>query len=93
MKKATIISITAVLLIACVTGFTFWKINDDKEKKELAILADIAKIQESVNSLYKDEQKTNLADNINPDMIQTTHDLYSTYANQELSSQATTLLE
>jgi hypothetical protein len=93
MKKATIISITAVLLIACVTGFTFWKINDVKEKKELAILADIAKIQESVNSLYKDEQKTHLADNIDQASIQSTHDLYSTYANQELSSQATTLLE
>ena len=92
MKKITIISITAFLLLASVSIFIIWKINDEKEKREIAILADISNIQDNVNSLYKDEHKMNLADNIDNNMIKRTHDLFLNYKNKELSPQASTLL-
>lgn len=92
MKKITIISITAILLLASVSIFIIWKINDEKEKREIAILADISNIQDHVNSLYKDEHKMNLADNIDNNMIKRTHDLFLNYKNKELSPQASTLL-
>lgn len=57
MKKAPIIAIAFALIVVCVAGFMVWKINDDKVKKEMAILADISSIQEQVNTLYQDEQK------------------------------------
>jgi|GEM_PF-6551088 len=94
MKKIAIISVSALLLVVCVTGFVIWKINDIKEKKEMAILTDIANIQEQVNALYKDDNKTNLAEHINNETIKRAHDLFVSYNNKEikLSSQAITLL-
>lgn len=93
MKKVTIISISALVLVACISGFIVWKINDDKEKKELAVLADIASIQDQVNALYKDEQKSNLAAAINNDTLQKTEDLFLVYKDAELSPQASQLLD
>lgn len=92
MKKITIISITALVLAACIAGFFVWKINDDKEKKELAVLADITSIQDQVNALYTDKQKTNLAATISNDAIQKTDDLFLAYKDKELSPQASELL-
>ncbi|WP_337102063.1 toxin Cry1Ac domain D-VI-related protein [Paenibacillus sp. YIM B09110] len=91
MKKITIISILAVLLVAGGSGFTIWKINDNKEKKELATLADISSIQEKVNSLYNDETKTKLADHINEETLKSTHDLFVDYSDKKLSPEATAL--
>lgn len=93
MKKAVIISIAAVLILAGAAGFTFWKINDIKEKKELAMLEDIAGIQATVDSLYVNEQKTNLSENINNNQIQQSHNLIAEIRNKELSEQASLLLE
>lgn len=92
MKKASIIAIAFALIIVCVAGFMVWKINDDKVKKEMAILADISSIQEQVNTLYQDEQKKNLADPIDKDMIQRVHKLFAAYDNKELSPEASALL-
>ena len=92
MKKAPIIAIAFALIVVCVAGFMVWKINDDKVKKEMAILADISSIQEQVNTLYQDEQKKNLADPIDKDMIQRVHKLFAAYDNKELSPEASALL-
>ncbi|RRJ65213.1 hypothetical protein EHV15_21570 [Paenibacillus oralis] len=92
MKKAPIIAIALALIVVCVAGFMVWKINDDKVKKEMAILADISSIQEQVNTLYQDEQKKNLADPIDNDMIQRVHNLFAAYDNKELSPEASALL-
>ncbi|MGZ7440447.1 toxin Cry1Ac domain D-VI-related protein [Paenibacillus sp. TH7-28] len=92
MKKAPIIAIAFALIVVCVAGFMVWKINDDKVKKEMAILADISSIQEQVNTLYQDEQKKNLADPIDKDMIQRVHNLFAAYDNKELSPEASALL-
>ncbi|MCR8643820.1 toxin Cry1Ac domain D-VI-related protein [Paenibacillus sp. N1-5-1-14] len=92
MKKTIIISIVAVLLVAGISGFVIWKINDDKAKKEMAILAEINTIQEKVNSLYTDNQKKNLAVEVNDDKIKSTRDLFVNMNNKELSSEAAKLL-
>ncbi|UKS24177.1 toxin Cry1Ac domain D-VI-related protein [Paenibacillus sp. HWE-109] len=92
MKKTAIISIVALLLVAGISGLVIWKINDDKAKKEMDILTDISTIQEKVNSLYKDNHKMNLVDNVNTDMIKSTNDLFINIKNKELSPQASTLL-
>ncbi|NQX68240.1 hypothetical protein HQN90_19115 [Paenibacillus alba] len=91
MKKTIIISVVALLLVAGISGFVIWKIQDNKAKKEMAIVADISTIQEKVNSLYKDNQKMNLADHVNNDIIKSTHDLFLNINNKELSPQASTL--
>lgn len=92
MKKMTIVSITAVLLLACLSGFFIWKVNDDKEKKELALLADISNIQVKVNALYKDDTKMDLADHIDDTLIQESQNLLLNFTNKELSPEASTLL-
>lgn len=93
MKKTIIIWIAAILVLAGAAGFTVWKINDVKEKKELALLEDISSIQDDVNSLYADGQKTNLADHIDMNRIQQSQDLLGKYSGKELSAQATLLLK
>lgn len=93
MKKVTIISLAAILLIACAAGFTIWKINDDKKKKELAVLADIAAIQAQVDSLYQDSQKANLAEGTDSSKIDATNALLDSYQGKKLSDEAAVLLE
>ncbi|OPH54688.1 hypothetical protein BC351_31235 [Paenibacillus ferrarius] len=92
MKKTIIISIVALLLVGGISGFFIWEIQDDKAKKEMAIIADISTIQEKVNSLYNDNQKMNLADQVNNDIIKSTNDLFLNINNKELSPQASILL-
>jgi len=93
MKKVTIISLAAIVLIACAAGFTFWKINDDKKKKELAVLADIAAIQAQVDSLYQDSQKSNLAEGTDHSKINAANALLDGYQGKKLSDEAAGLLE
>ncbi|MFF2886365.1 toxin Cry1Ac domain D-VI-related protein [Paenibacillus sp. NPDC057967] len=93
MKKVTIISLAAIVLIACAAGFTIWKVNDDKKKKELAVLADIAAIQAQVDSLYQDSQKSNLADGTDSTKINATNELFVSYQGKKLSAEASVLLD
>ena len=93
MKKTAIISTSVILAAVLVVGFIIWKINNDKQKQELMILSSIADIQTQVNALYKDEQKIKLADHIDTDAIQRTHDLFAVYEEHELSLEASSLLE
>ncbi|WP_182914327.1 toxin Cry1Ac domain D-VI-related protein [Paenibacillus sp. 1011MAR3C5] len=93
MKKITLISLAAIVLIACAAGFTIWKMNDDKKKKELAVLADLAAIQAQVTSLYQDSQKSILAESTDNAKINAVNALFEGYQGKKLSDEAAALLE
>ncbi|RTE10033.1 toxin Cry1Ac domain D-VI-related protein [Paenibacillus whitsoniae] len=93
MKKTAVIAIVSLLLVACITGIIVWKVKDDKAKKELAALATIATIQEKVNALYKDNQKLNLADSINNEMIKNSQDVVAQLSEEGLSAKAAALFK